>query len=237
MTDLTKLRAEMRAGLEGVTSGPWCYDNYLATPGDMPEGWFGIYEMFEDDPPILTTTMEGNAEAIVKHIARCSPDNIRALLDALDAEERYRTENDYIILDLDAKLSGAEHERDEARRERDEARAALEKAEEWNRLRAEDIMTLGKMVGEARAKALEEAATFVENGQSKVYSESVNGAFKVMAFAIRQMKDREALSPNNNQEWSAWKGGGPPPAFWFAVNPETGAETKIYRSYEDFVED
>ena len=52
---------------------------------------------------------------------------LTALLDALDAEERYRTENDYIILDLDAKLSGAEHERDEARRERDEARAkALE---------------------------------------------------------------------------------------------------------------
>lgn len=53
-------------------------------------------------------------------------------------------------------------ERDEARRERDEA----------------------------RARALEEAAKFIEDGQSKAYSESVNGAFKVMAFAIRQLKDR-----------------------------------------------
>ena len=43
---------------------------------------------------------------------------------------------------------------------------------------------------EARARALEEAAKFIEDGQSKAYSESVNGAFKVMAFAIRQLKDR-----------------------------------------------
>lgn len=135
MTDLTKLRAEMRAGLEGVTPGPWCYDNYMAKPGDMPERWFGIYEMFEDDPPILTTTNEGNAETIAKHIARCSPDNIRALLDALDAAEAANHLQDSAVAAAGDHSVQLRRERDEARRERDEARAlaseAIDEVESW----------------------------------------------------------------------------------------------------------
>ena len=34
--------------------------------------------------------------------------------------------------------------------------------------------------------------------------------------------------------WTRWQGEGPPPAFWWATNPETGERTKIYRSYEDY---
>lgn len=29
----------------------------------------------------------------------------------------------------------------------------------------------------------------------------------------------------------------PMPAYWMATNPETGEETKVYRSYEDYVND
>ncbi|MFN8829867.1 MAG: hypothetical protein ACK5W0_08360 [Labrys sp. (in: a-proteobacteria)] len=47
----------------------------------------------------------------------------------------------------------------------------------------------------------------------------------------------DALKPDQLPDWAQWKGAGEMPASWFATNPETGALTKIYRSYEDFVDD
>lgn len=37
--------------------------------------------------------------------------------------------------------------------------------------------------------------------------------------------------------WAQWKGPDTPPASWWAVNPETGERTKVYRSYEDYCDD
>lgn len=38
-------------------------------------------------------------------------------------------------------------------------------------------------------------------------------------------------------EWAEWKGEGPTPAKWTAVNPKTEEKTIIYRSYEDYCGD
>lgn len=40
--------------------------------------------------------------------------------------------------------------------------------------------------------------------------------------------------PEDLPEWQQWKGDGEPPRRWTAVNPETGEETVIYRSYADY---
>lgn len=37
--------------------------------------------------------------------------------------------------------------------------------------------------------------------------------------------------------WAEWKGNGPIPAKWTAVNPTTNEPTIIYRSYEDYCDD
>ncbi len=34
--------------------------------------------------------------------------------------------------------------------------------------------------------------------------------------------------------WAKWKGDGPPPRRWTAVNPETNETTIVYRSYADY---
>jgi hypothetical protein len=67
MTDLTKFRAELRAGLDGVLPGSW--------------GAFAT---------IVSAARNVSPNAV--HIARCSPENIRAILDALDTAERERDE-------------------------------------------------------------------------------------------------------------------------------------------------
>jgi hypothetical protein len=37
--------------------------------------------------------------------------------------------------------------------------------------------------------------------------------------------------------WTQWKGDGPAPASWWAIDPATGLNTKIYRSYRDYCDD
>lgn len=54
---------------------------------------------------------------------------------------------------------------------------------------------------------------------------------------ISNMDDRHAYKPETMLEWMLWKGDGPPPASWYAVNPKTGENTKIYRSYADYCDD
>lgn len=40
--------------------------------------------------------------------------------------------------------------------------------------------------------------------------------------------------PFHYEEWAQWRGEGPAPASWHAINPKTGEQTKIYRSYADY---
>lgn len=42
---------------------------------------------------------------------------------------------------------------------------------------------------------------------------------------------------NNLPPWQRWHGQGEPPAKWYAIHPETGQQTLIYRSYRDYVDD
>lgn len=49
--------------------------------------------------------------------------------------------------------------------------------------------------------------------------------------------DHYAYKLETMLEWMCWKGDGPPPASWYAINPKTGENTKIYRSYADYVDD
>ena len=48
---------------------------------------------------------------------------------------------------------------------------------------------------------------------------------------------REDASPEWLPEWQRWKGPGPKPASWWATNPATGQQCKVYRSYEDYCND
>lgn len=85
MSDIDTLIAKMRAGLEGVTPGPWHYfphehSNY-AGPGT------DAFMSNEEDVQVIdcnwaSATEEG--DRTYKHIARCSPDNIAALLDEIE---------------------------------------------------------------------------------------------------------------------------------------------------------
>lgn len=38
-------------------------------------------------------------------------------------------------------------------------------------------------------------------------------------------------------EWAQWKGEGPPPPKWTAINPLTNKSVIVYRSYADYVDD
>lgn len=79
--------AELRAGLEGVTPGPWTIsasnvgrtDAVGITASD--DEWV-VADVWSDVPE-----MEKAAAANAAHIARCSPDKIAALLARLDAAE------------------------------------------------------------------------------------------------------------------------------------------------------
>jgi hypothetical protein len=86
VTDLTKLRAELRAGLDGVTPGPWEVGEGFRIVFDNDEARGVIAECWIYDSPYE------DLHAKAAHIARCSPENIRALLDALDDAMRERDE-------------------------------------------------------------------------------------------------------------------------------------------------
>lgn len=95
--DVASLLKEMRDGLEGVTSGPWWPGHLadenstcdcasiLAENGKMGsiaqvtiDNGLRIGDGGNDGPPIE------EAKRNLAHIARCSPDNIRALLDEVE---------------------------------------------------------------------------------------------------------------------------------------------------------
>ncbi len=138
MTDLTKLRAELRAGLGGVTPGPWQFVPHYFSNGDIKRRSVCVERSKYDWIDLIADL---NNEADAAHIARCSPENVRALLDALDAAERERDEAMGIVAVIHrdgghrAAEVGNKQAIDEAHvkwgeliRERDEARAELAKA-------------------------------------------------------------------------------------------------------------
>lgn len=130
----TELIGELRAGLEGVTPGPWSWGmRYVCRMVGAH------YEKLFQTPNGRTVEEGTQWETDAAHIARCSPDNIRILLDHIDTSEAtlasLREENAKLRAEASkfAEMSNRdsvvalrmESERDQALKERDRLRAAL----------------------------------------------------------------------------------------------------------------
>lgn len=104
-----ELVERLRAGLEGVTRGPWIAEQlssvrdkttdrlYVAGPSEVVCGNDGICEPAGCNDRTFTEDA-----ANMRHIANCSPDNICTLLDTIES--------------LRARMAEVEGERDDARR-------------------------------------------------------------------------------------------------------------------------
>lgn len=134
MTDLTTYRRELRAGLADVTTGPWESD-YGAIYGDMDKDGLATVASTTLPRGPLGTKLTKHWMRDAAHIARCSPDRIAALLDALDAAERERDEALATLATYRADNGCTRGQRSDATqfcaeavqamKERDEARAEL----------------------------------------------------------------------------------------------------------------
>lgn len=125
---LDQIIADLRAGLEGVTPGPWKSAGGYLTVRDPDKGSFThtIYhldEMGQRDRTAPFQAVPLSREQDAAHIARCSPDNIAAILNALsEATSRVETLEAVIeqlhgplnIAALTARAERAEAERDAA---------------------------------------------------------------------------------------------------------------------------
>ena len=82
MADTDKLAAEMLAGLEGVTPGPWTWGSKYVCRLDGTR-----YERLFQTSTGENEGGDSQWELNAAHIARCSPDNIRTLLEERSARE------------------------------------------------------------------------------------------------------------------------------------------------------
>jgi hypothetical protein len=156
MTDLTKLRADLRAGLDGVTPGPW----YRVS--------CSVYSHNAGELAITPINRVDDGRCNIAHIARCSPDNIRALLEALDEAERGRDE---ARAEMDA--IGRHAKRIEnAERERDEAIADHEREADWNKY--VDQMNLDGFDAAADRWLAMPAIQLMHNAAASVFSKWAN---------------------------------------------------------------
>lgn len=73
--------AELRAGLEGVTPGPFTTSISLSPMGGTERA------IFCESAGVIAQIDGVGRDALAAHIARCSPDFISALLARLDAQE------------------------------------------------------------------------------------------------------------------------------------------------------
>lgn len=89
-----KLRAlieEMRAGLEGVTPGPWFAEDVSLQPDDVGSAYIvaanlgGLVGAAHSWPTEIDDNDFERVEANAAHIARCSPENIALLLSAAES--------------------------------------------------------------------------------------------------------------------------------------------------------
>jgi hypothetical protein len=116
VTDIDRLIAEMRAGLEGVTPGEWEYYPHKEGDWRKPESPAAMVNETGDkviDCTWASATEEG--QRTYKHIARCSPANIAALLDEI---ERLRADNARLqtaVNSIASQKKYAEHGEDELR--------------------------------------------------------------------------------------------------------------------------
>lgn len=113
--DVMKLAREMREGLEGVTPGPWVaqgdgYDTATYVMGRDIMVRSGaedrIIAVFHSYRPNDRVSRAFNAA----HAARCSPDNIRSMLDHIDALTTDRAASAARVERLERSLGNLAHE-------------------------------------------------------------------------------------------------------------------------------
>jgi hypothetical protein len=124
MTNINALIAEMRAGMQGVTPGPWAYEPHgdtgqygvgVIVPPDIDAAQLSGYQ---DDPENIVSesvAVDVDGPLNAAHIARCSPCNISALLDEI---ERLRADNTRLqtaVNSIASQKKYAEHGEDELR--------------------------------------------------------------------------------------------------------------------------
>lgn len=97
MSALAKAKAnELVDGLEGVTPGPWTWGmKFVSRP---PDDGTITYEKLCMTPDAKVAEEGSQWEMNAAHIARCSPDNIRLICEAIEAQaaelERVKAERD-----------------------------------------------------------------------------------------------------------------------------------------------
>lgn len=88
--DVAEIVARLRAGLGGVTPGPWTVDPPHESDPDfsfVSGAYWGLFAR-------VVTRLDGDTKdsptglANLEHIALCSPENIRALIAAIDASAK-----------------------------------------------------------------------------------------------------------------------------------------------------
>lgn len=113
MVDIEQIERELREGLEGVTPGPWhavqMYQDrtedrpFVVGPSDVVVGTDGICE-----PDRMNYRSFVEDAANMRHIARCDPDTIRALLARLREVEATATEQCAAVVESFIPLCGSE---------------------------------------------------------------------------------------------------------------------------------
>lgn len=153
MTDIDALLTDMREGLEGVTPGPWMTESverygeergcaYIV--GEEQQGLIGAALSW---PTEMDSGDFSRTAANARHIARCSPENLRALLDEIDKLRKENVDFDTIIRSQIASHKSRVAERDAALKQVEVMREALEKIK-----RSGDEYTTGD--GHARCREI-----------------------------------------------------------------------------------
>lgn len=128
MQTLDEKIAAIRAGLEGVTPGPWdamASGLVRALDGDL------AMPLFEPRPPFRPRARMSKVmrqeHANSHHVSRLDPDTVRAILDALDEARKERDDACKMYLDgvMTKRAIAAEAALDEARAENARLREAL----------------------------------------------------------------------------------------------------------------
>lgn len=203
----TKLEDELRAGLEGVTPGPWV----ARSPGDFLGIYAGKIELFAMGLAPAPDWPESETRETLQtahHIARCSPDNILALLDSISAlrtrAETAEKENAALITNcMDLNEAGLE-----ALKQRDDA---LRDAKFWENLSNGNSASADKWkaLAEARREAMEPfgrdagnwADDVPDNYQPRCTEPGKNTAYfgSETAFTVGDLRRARTLTkePNN----------------------------------------
>lgn len=102
---------------------------------------------------------------------------------------------------------------------------------------AEILTAKAREVEAEMAADMEEAEFTGEHVDSHDYVVVISLPFTRSLIAELTLSAQSEPVEELPKKWSEWSGEGPAPASWMAVDPQSGASVKVYRSYEDYVLD